>query len=149
MKFLKGITEDIKHAGFPTLGSTNKEIEAIQLKLGVEFPMAYKEFLQVFGEESEVLFCGHTIACRHLEFIQEEGKRVYQEALAKPVPDNIFFIFEHQVYSFYYFYLDGDENPDLYLLIHGDDVTNKQSGKIIDLVKSRFELNSKWTGTKR
>lgn len=140
MKYFTKIAEKLEDLGINSKGISIKQIEEIQSNLGVEFPLIYKEFLQLFGNESEVLFCGDTIQTRHLNFIQEVGRKAYKDAIGIECPINIFFILEHQGYSFYYFFLDGTENPGLYLLIYGDEITNKRTGNLIDLVERKISL---------
>ena len=93
----------------------------------------------ICGSKTDRLFCGHDISARFLEEIQIRGRDIYQQVTVEKCPDNVLFILEHQVYSYYYFKLDSSENPDVHLLIHGDAFTNKIIGKLSMILDKEIE----------
>ena len=115
------------------------EIETIENELNIKLPIIYKEFLSICGKESKHIFCGCTIETRNLNFIQESGRKCYEKITTEKCPENLFFILEHQDYSFYYFDLNSGENPDVWLLIYGDEITNKNCGKLSSLFEKEIK----------
>ncbi|SIQ92629.1 SMI1-KNR4 cell-wall [Pontibacter lucknowensis] len=129
--------------GLKCEGSTIESIEKEQNKRGIRLPKAYKDFLRVCGEGAAQLFCGDVIELRHLDYINDSGRETYEAAFGQKCPSNIFFILEHHGYSYCYFKLNDGDNPDLYLLVYGDEVTNELFGKIDHLLDYKIGLLKK------
>jgi len=138
MIFLEKVQKILNENSIAFFGSALNEIETAQFELRILFPTAYFEFLELFGKSTE-LFCGEVTETRNLKFIQESGRKVYYNIYNQECSDEILFIMEHQFYSFYYIYLNESQNPDVYLLINGDEITNKKIGKLGDVITSKID----------
>ena len=133
--YLTEVLNKINSSKLNCTGASKEEITKAEKRFQQTFPKAYKEFLSICGNDNGDLFCGDVVTLKSLEYVNKEGKEVYQEALGKPCPKDAFFILEHQGYSFYYFVHGNNENPDLFLLVHGDEVYHDRFGKFSDLIE--------------
>lgn len=141
MKYLDEIKKTIRESNLNVEGSSNIEIDKAEKDLGLKFPIVYREFLSILGNKSDEVFCGDIIDTKDLLSIQHYGQTAFKQAIGKRSPSNCLFILDHQSYSFYYFMLNGSENPDLYLLIFGDEITNKKTGKLKDMLYRSINLH--------
>ena len=119
---------------FNCSGCSDQEIKSKELELGITFPEAFKEFLMICGKNTGTLFCGDNVSLDSYNYINEGGKENYKEAFGKEPKKEVIFILEHHGYSFYYFELGTGENPDLFLLVNGDEVLHEKFGKFSDLM---------------
>jgi len=90
MDRIKSIKEKLDSNSIIHKGSTNSEIEKTEQILGVKFPVEYREFLKLFGEDSGELFCGHVVETRYLKDIQKQGRASYLKAIGKKCDDDMF-----------------------------------------------------------
>lgn len=135
---LEDLKYSISNSNINCQGCSISEIETFEKEYNISLPDSYKEFLLICGSKSEDLFCGHTIELKHWNYIQEAGIKSYEQALKVKCSSNIIFILEHQGYSHYYLNLNEGQNPDVYLLIYGDEITNKKIGKIEDFLNQEI-----------
>jgi hypothetical protein len=131
--------QHIKDVGISCLGCSDAQIELEASKRDIIIPSIYKAFLSICGQQSGHLFCGCNIQLDSWDYINEAGRQSYKAALGKDCPEYLFFIMEHHGYSYYYFDLREGENPDIYILIHGDEVTNEVLGKLEDILTREIE----------
>ena len=120
-------------------GSTEQEIIAAENKYNLTFPRAYKDFLTICGKDNGDLFCGDVITLKNFDYINNEGKENYKEAFGKDCSEDTIFILEHQGYSFYYFINGPEANPDLFLLVNGDELLHEKFGKFSDLLEKEVK----------
>lgn len=125
--------------GISCLGCSDARIELAASKRKIKIPTIYKEFLSICGEQNGNLFCGCNVGLDNWDYINEGGRASYKAALGVDCPDHLFFILEHHGYSYYYFDLRKGENPDIYVLIYGDEVTNEVLGKLEDILTREIE----------
>lgn len=130
--------ERIKNNNIDCVGCSLKEIESKEKELNVKFPDVYKQFLNILGKDQGHFFCGDTVSLHHLQWINKWGRRTYFETLGLD-PSNMFFILEHQVYSFYYFDLQEEENPTIHMLVVGDEVHQGVVGKLDGILEKEID----------
>ncbi|MFT5823262.1 MAG: hypothetical protein ACI8ZM_004523 [Crocinitomix sp.] len=132
--YLTKQSTEIKNLDINCSGCSETEIEAKESEQNLIFPKAFKEFLMICGKDHGHLFCGDNITLSKFNYINECGKGNFKDALGKEPKDALVFILEHHGYSFYYFELGTGENPDLHLLVNGDEVFHQKFGKFADLL---------------
>lgn len=139
MNYLAKQKKAIEDYDILAIGSSIELIDKIETRIGLKFPTIYKEFLMICGSKTEHIFCGLDINTRYLEDIQNRGREIYQKVTLTNCPKNILFIMEHQNYSYYYFNIDESENPDIFLLVHGDEDTNRIVGKLSTILDKEID----------
>jgi hypothetical protein len=125
IKYLKSLKETPKIGAREIKGVTEKYIQQVEKSLGVKFPLAYKEFLLLAGDDSGNLrlFPGYS----DLEMLSDEDIR---KKLHKVITTNdikitrpIWPVTEMDSFEqFIFFYLDEDsEDPELWTAYYNDE----------------------------
>ena len=140
MEEFLNIQNELLASNITHVGSTDSEIKEVENTMGIKFPEAYIEFLKLFGQDSGELFCGNVVETKNIIAIQNQGRKSYKDALGVECESKVLFVLEHQGYSYYYLKMDEGNNPNLYLLIHGDEITNEKRVKISEFIKTRIKL---------
>ncbi|MGB6093433.1 MAG: SMI1/KNR4 family protein [Moheibacter sp.] len=118
---------------FENNGISESEIEQLEIKMGVKFPKAYKEFLYLGGEYESILQSWNR-GFENLEFMQEDAQKTIQEVGLTLRPFWCFAEYD-SADSFLFFFLDEGDNPAVYNFLsieyfedeNGDTIHYKQT----------------------
>ena len=126
---------------FPEIvGSKTSEIEEVEKELNVRLPEGYKSFLQLAGKNQGQIFDGDNILLQELKFIQSYCKvNIYSNALGIDCPSSLFFILLHQNYSCYYFDINSGEDPDVWVLVYGEEIIHEKKGSLSSVLTEELE----------
>ena len=98
-----------------TIGYSNEEIQHAEAETNLRFPLAFQDYLRVFGKRCELLFVGTDLLAWQ-EFVparlRAQGELEYWN-LPKLVPDDAIVFLEHQGYDWAFIQSEdvGDDPP--------------------------------------
>lgn len=126
MKFLGFIEQDLGILGSPK-GLGESEIAELEIKFNLVLPLAYKEFLSLFGRDSGNLLKSYLVVESKLAMNRESALDASQDEMSGDrveVLDSWFFFAQWQGYNFFFFdCAEGNEDPAVYILDDSPSVT--------------------------
>jgi hypothetical protein len=102
--------------------ATLQEVEALERRVGVVFPAAYKAFLLILGRDGGPDFVGPDCTIRHLPGLREGATELLRsQGLPFQLPERAVVFLMHQGYFFVFFVADGKaEDPPVFAYREGD-----------------------------
>lgn len=132
--FLKKLEQTPSIKGHKSRGISAAEIQNLEQKLKIKFPIAYKEYLFLGGKYCYIPNGGWNFGFVDLEFMQEEAQNVVNDEglLLRP-----FWCFAeyNNAESFLFFFFDEGDNPPIYNFIADKGLTDEQ-GKAVSYKKA-------------
>ena len=123
MEYFQEIKELIDKNNLAAEGCSEADIVALEKEFARPFPAAYREFLLLFGHNPAGFFSGGSyFEAYQLRNMQEEADEILTRNGEKELGSDEFVFFIHQNYSFYFFKLNGEDDPDIFLCIEGGEV---------------------------
>jgi len=101
---------------------TASEVEALEAKIGLKLPAAYREFLLLMGHGAGKYMLGSDCFYRHLDAIHKGALELIEEHELPEMPPNAFVFWMHQGYMFAYFLIDDNPDPHVYFFTEGEDM---------------------------
>ena len=128
--------------GWNDIGVSIPEIDKLQQKRGILFPLAYYEFLKLEGHSSSVIKQGHRFNL--LEQDQQDAQKWLKEYDLENLIKKPFWVIatDGDSESFWYFHLDEGDNPAIYRLscMYYGEVKDKLAfGKVADSFQAWIE----------
>ena len=111
-----------RESGLTGTPALPEEVEALERKLGVAFPAAYKAFLLILGRDGGPDFVGSDCTIGHVPKLREGAEELLQSC-GSPfrLPESVVVFLMHQGYVFAYFIADGrSEDPPVFFYLEGD-----------------------------
>jgi hypothetical protein len=109
--YLRKLDKYIHSLGIKNPGFSEKEIEFFEQRTGIQFPIAYREFLFIAGKSPQLFYAWETC------FIDEQlQKEIIADMLRFPVKPDPFWAFLHyeNASQLLYFHLNEKEDPAVY-----------------------------------
>lgn len=107
------------HAG-QVRGCTIGEIRQLESTLGRKLPASYVRFLEHLGRSAGSLLTGSDF---DITYVRRTVPYQYRELLAEddlpPLPPDAFVFFGHHDYQFFWFELNGSEDPPVWYYLQG------------------------------
>ena len=101
---------------------TEEEISALEQKVHLSLPTAYKEFLLTMGKGTDTFLVGSDFLYPQLLDLQEVAKEMLTEdGFPQKLPEDAFVFFMHQGYQFNFFRTSGEDDPPVYRYFEGKD----------------------------
>ena len=133
--------KDLKEKrGWNYTGVNISEINELQEKFNIIFPVAYNEFLSYSGNFSTVIKQGHSF--EFLEQDQQDAQKWLKEYDLENLIKKPFWVIATLERAFWYFHLDEGDNPPIYRLDseYYEDYPNESSfGKVADSFQAWIE----------
>ncbi|MFT5921582.1 MAG: hypothetical protein ACJAU0_000131 [Flavobacteriales bacterium] len=109
-------------AAYKPEGCSVVEIDALEVKMKVKFPQAYREYLFLMGEEHKLYWSGVEFSFSVMEELQEQALAVLEEegySLEHP-----FWVINALGYDqFHFFYFKDGDDPPVYHWLGSDEKT--------------------------
>jgi hypothetical protein len=131
-KYLDFLEQYRKHLGDPQ-GISEQEIDAIEQQFNIQLPLAYKEYIKIFGKKKGRILKNNYTEVSYLARNRAEAIDTLKNTPNQlfVIKDNHFFFGQWQGYSSYFFECaSNEEDPAVYIL---------DSGKA-EVFKSSFSL---------
>ena len=91
---------------------TEEEVFALEQKVHLSLPRAYKEFLLTMGKGADTFLVGSDFLYPELLNLQEVAKEMLAEdGFPQKLPEDAFVFFMHQGYQFNFFRISGEDDP--------------------------------------
>lgn len=93
-------------------GCSDIEIDEIEKKFMLKLPLAYKDFLSLFGKETENFLAGSDFTYPRVLELRESAENLLAETGSSySLKKNDYVFFMHQGYAFLFFTVDGSPDP--------------------------------------
>ncbi|MVT09939.1 SMI1/KNR4 family protein [Chitinophaga tropicalis] len=117
MKYLSFLKANKKHLGDPQ-GLNEDEITAVEQAFNVKLPLAYKEFLSVFGKKRGRILRNYGSEASYLARNKADALKAFNNAKEKgfAITDSQLFFGVWQELAFYFFdCAEGNDDPPVYV----------------------------------
>jgi hypothetical protein len=99
-----------------------EEVNALEQRLGIKLPAAYKAFLLICGRDGGPELTGTDCSIGNVPTLRKSAEELLQDCGSPfQLPENAVVFLMHQGYVFAYFVADGNtEDPAVFMYLEGD-----------------------------
>ncbi len=121
-------------------GCTEAEIQSLEDALHIQLPEAYREFLGWIGKLRGALTTdNHGWRDNYLIDLQVGAQQIlWENNFPQKLPSNAYVFSMHEGFIFYFFNLNGDDNPPLYSYMEGETEFRKEFCSFIEFLEYRM-----------